>query len=84
MRPARTARPCSPPATASRCASPTSSAPSTVAFPAVSAGVYGWPMDDAARIAVGTVRDTPTSVREVRFVLFGDEAFDAFRRAHEA
>ncbi len=56
----------------------------TVAFPAVSAGVYGWPMDDAARIAVGTVRDTPTSVREVRFVLFGDEAFDAFHRAHDA
>src|SRR4051794_15582966 len=29
----------------------------TVAFPAVSAGVYGWPLDDAARIAVGTVRE---------------------------
>ncbi|MGC5566766.1 O-acetyl-ADP-ribose deacetylase [Streptomyces sp. FR-108] len=50
----------------------------TVAFPAVSAGIYGWPMDDAARIAVGTVRDTRTSVAEVRFVLFDEAAYDAF------
>ncbi|NMH96963.1 O-acetyl-ADP-ribose deacetylase [Pseudonocardia acidicola] len=54
----------------------------TVAFPAVSAGVYGWPLDDAARIAVQTVRATPTSVREARFVLFNPEAEDAFARAH--
>jgi O-acetyl-ADP-ribose deacetylase (regulator of RNase III) len=52
-----------------------------VAFPAVSAGVYGWPLDDAARIAVGTVHQTPTSVREARFVLFSAEVHDAFRRA---
>jgi O-acetyl-ADP-ribose deacetylase len=51
----------------------------TVAFPAVSAGVYGWPLDDAARIAVRTVREHPaSSVREVRFVLFGPEAYAAF------
>ncbi|ALE73075.1 macro domain-containing protein [Pseudonocardia sp. EC080610-09] len=53
----------------------------TVAFPAVSAGVYGWPIDDAARIAVATARDTPTSVRQVRFVLFGDDVLQAFRVA---
>ena len=53
----------------------------TVAFPAVSAGVYGWPMDDAARIAVETVRETPSSIEEARFVLFGDEAYDAFTAA---
>jgi O-acetyl-ADP-ribose deacetylase len=53
----------------------------TVAFPAISAGVYGWPMDDAARIAVETVRGADTAVREVRFVLFSDEAYDAFTRA---
>src|SRR3954470_20690437 len=53
----------------------------TVAFPAVSAGVYGWPMDDAARIAVTTVRETESSVSEARFVLFSDEAYDAFARA---
>jgi O-acetyl-ADP-ribose deacetylase len=50
----------------------------SVAFPAVSAGVYGWPMDDAARIAVETVRATDTDVALVRFVLFGDDAYRAF------
>jgi O-acetyl-ADP-ribose deacetylase (regulator of RNase III) len=50
----------------------------TVAFPAVSTGVYHWPMDDAARIAVETVRGTATSVTEVRFVLFDDRAYRAF------
>ncbi|MDL5157801.1 O-acetyl-ADP-ribose deacetylase [Actinomycetospora termitidis] len=55
----------------------------TVAFPAISAGVYGWPMDDAARIAVQTAATTRTAVEEVRFVLFGDEAYQAFTRAAE-
>ncbi|MEU9883039.1 O-acetyl-ADP-ribose deacetylase [Streptomyces phaeochromogenes] len=50
----------------------------TVAFPAVSAGIYGWPMDDAARIAVETVRDTETAVTEARFVLFDERAYEAF------
>ncbi|MFJ8310318.1 MULTISPECIES: O-acetyl-ADP-ribose deacetylase [unclassified Streptomyces] len=52
----------------------------TVAFPAVSAGVYGWPMEDAARIAVETVRAAETSVEEVRFVLFDEAAYEAFAR----
>ncbi|MEV0178835.1 O-acetyl-ADP-ribose deacetylase [Streptomyces sp. NPDC050625] len=50
----------------------------TVAFPAISTGVYRWPMDDAARIAVEAVRDTPTDVEEVRFVLFDDRAYEVF------
>ncbi|MEU4701689.1 O-acetyl-ADP-ribose deacetylase [Nonomuraea dietziae] len=53
----------------------------TVAFPAISAGIYGWPMDDAARVAVTTVRAASTSVEEVRFVLFGADALAAFERA---
>lgn len=54
----------------------------TVAFPAISAGVYGWPMDGAARIAVETVRaHRPTTLREARFVLFGPEAYTAFTSA---
>jgi O-acetyl-ADP-ribose deacetylase (regulator of RNase III) len=53
----------------------------TVAFPAVSAGVYGWPLDSAARIAVGTVRGAKTDVADVRFVLFGQDVYDAFARA---
>lgn len=52
----------------------------TVAFPAVSTGVYRWPMEDAARIAVETVRNTPTAVEEVRFVLFDERAYEAFAR----
>ncbi|MFI5820740.1 O-acetyl-ADP-ribose deacetylase [Streptomyces rishiriensis] len=52
----------------------------TVAFPAVSAGVYGWPMDDAARIAVETVRAAQTDVEEIRFVLFDERAYEAFAR----
>jgi len=50
----------------------------TVAFPAISTGVYGWPMDDGARIAVQTVREADTAVSEVRFVLFGSDAYEAF------
>ncbi|MGV4984608.1 O-acetyl-ADP-ribose deacetylase [Streptomyces sp. NRAIS4] len=52
----------------------------TVAFPAVSTGVYRWPMQDAARIAVETVRNAATAVEEVRFVLFDQGAYDAFAR----
>jgi O-acetyl-ADP-ribose deacetylase len=54
----------------------------TVAFPAISAGVYGWPLDDAARQAVDGVRSVVLEhVREVRFVLFGDDALVAFEAA---
>ncbi|MGW0911371.1 O-acetyl-ADP-ribose deacetylase [Streptomyces sp. NPDC002784] len=50
----------------------------TVAFPAISTGVYRWPMADAARIAVETVRTTPTEVEEVTFVLFDERAYETF------
>ncbi|WP_033240153.1 O-acetyl-ADP-ribose deacetylase [Streptomyces albidoflavus] len=50
----------------------------TVAFPAISTGVYRWPLEDAARIATETVRATQTSVEEVRFVLFDDRAHEVF------
>jgi O-acetyl-ADP-ribose deacetylase (regulator of RNase III) len=50
----------------------------TVAFPAVSTGVYGWPLDDGARIAVRTVRATDTAVEHVTFVLFDERAYEAF------
>ncbi|MEU5410251.1 O-acetyl-ADP-ribose deacetylase [Nocardia asteroides] len=53
----------------------------TVAFPAISTGIYGWPMDDGARIAVATVRATGTAVELVRFVLFDDRALTAFTAA---
>jgi len=53
----------------------------TIAFPAVSAGIYGWPMPSAADIAVRTVFETATKVGEARFVLFSDDAYDEFSRA---
>ena len=51
----------------------------TVAFPAISCGVYGYPIADAARVAVDAVEGHELDV--VRFVLFGDETFDAFAAA---
>ncbi|MGW7289581.1 O-acetyl-ADP-ribose deacetylase [Streptomyces sp. NPDC054847] len=54
----------------------------TVAFPAISTGVYGWPMDDGARIAVRTVLEAAAApVEEVWFVLFDDSAYAAFESA---
>ncbi|WP_448626721.1 O-acetyl-ADP-ribose deacetylase [Geodermatophilus sp. URMC 64] len=54
----------------------------TVAFPAISAGVYGWPLDDAARQAVAAVRSASVDhVTEVRFVLSSAGALAAFEAA---
>ncbi|MGX1090266.1 O-acetyl-ADP-ribose deacetylase (regulator of RNase III) [Streptomyces albogriseolus] len=53
----------------------------TVAFPAISTGVYRWPLDDASRIAVETVRATDTAVEEITFVLFDERAYKAFAAA---
>lgn len=53
----------------------------TVAFPLVSAGIYGWPLDDAIRCAVGTLRGTPTEVEEARLVAFGRSTYDAILAA---
>ena len=53
----------------------------TIAFPAVSAGLYGWPPDDAARIAVTTVHaatEHPT-LTEARFVLFTPDMYQQFQ-----
>jgi O-acetyl-ADP-ribose deacetylase (regulator of RNase III) len=53
----------------------------TVAFPAISTGVYGYPLEEAAPVAIGAVRDANTDVDEVRFVLFRRDAHEAFERA---
>ena len=55
----------------------------SVAFPAVSAGIYGWDADDVASVAVEAVRRWATShegasVRHVRFVLFSEQLLAAF------
>ena len=56
----------------------------SVAFPAISTGAYGYPIEEAAPVALRAVRDAlaaAPSIRLVRFVLFGDEALRAFEKA---
>jgi O-acetyl-ADP-ribose deacetylase (regulator of RNase III) len=56
----------------------------SVAFPAISTGVYGFPLDRATDIAVATVREflaTEASIDRVVFCVFGPEAEAAYRRA---
>ena len=48
----------------------------SVAFPLVSAGVYGWPRQDAIAAAVDTLRATPTSVESAVLVAFGRSTYD--------
>jgi len=51
----------------------------SVAFPAISCGIYGYPPELAAPVALGAVRGHGLDV--VRFVLFGDDTYEAFARA---
>jgi len=55
----------------------------TVAFPAISTGVYGYPVALAAEVALGTTHEELEKhprIDEVRFVLFSDEHFRAFQQ----
>jgi O-acetyl-ADP-ribose deacetylase (regulator of RNase III) len=56
----------------------------TVAFPSISTGAYGYPLEEAAPIALKTVIDYlkgHPDIQLVRFVLFGKEAYQAYARA---
>jgi len=55
----------------------------TVAFPLISAGAYGWPLEDAVRQVLAGMRSAETRVVEARLVLFGREAFERARRVQE-
>jgi len=60
---------------------------SSVAFPAISTGAFGYPLDEAARIAVGTILDAAPSldsVELIRFVLFDARALSAHEEALSA
>ncbi len=54
---------------------------SSVAFPAISTGVFGYPVELAAPVAIDAVRDADTRVEVVRFVLFDEGTRSAFERA---
>lgn len=56
----------------------------SVAFPSISTGVYGYPLEEAAPIALGTVREFLKGhpvIRKVRFVLFDSKTFAAYQKA---
>lgn len=56
----------------------------SIAFPAISCGIYGYPLPDAARIAISTVAEflkTTPSIGQVTFACFGHEVLDAFQAA---
>jgi len=57
----------------------------SVSFPSISTGAYRYPLDEAAKIALGTAvsffKESQTSLREVVFVLYDDRAYQAYRRA---
>jgi O-acetyl-ADP-ribose deacetylase (regulator of RNase III) len=55
----------------------------TIAFPAISCGAYGYPVPDAAQIALKAARDflaTEDSIDKVIFVLWGEDIYDAYRQ----
>jgi O-acetyl-ADP-ribose deacetylase len=56
----------------------------TLAFPSISTGIYGYPLELAAPIALRTVIEhikKPTCLKQVTFVLFGNRAYQAFEQA---
>jgi len=52
----------------------------SIAFPAISTGVYGYPAGEAAGVAVATLRATPTKVGLARLVAFDDNTFSIYER----
>ncbi|GAA2195870.1 O-acetyl-ADP-ribose deacetylase [Micromonospora lupini] len=56
----------------------------TVAFPLISAGIYGWPVDDAVRQALSVLRSAaPATVTEARLVLFGADTHATARQVFD-
>ena len=55
----------------------------TIAFPAISCGAYGYPIADAAKVALKAVRDflaTDDNIDKVTFILWGEDVYDAYRQ----
>ena len=56
----------------------------SVAFPAISTGIYGYPPEEAAEIAISTLRSTPTEVELARLVAFDQRTYELYQRLLEA
>jgi O-acetyl-ADP-ribose deacetylase (regulator of RNase III) len=54
----------------------------TIAFPSISTGAFGYPVDEAAPIAIAAVLGAPPVLDEARFVLFSPDDKQAYERAH--
>jgi len=54
----------------------------SIAFPAISCGVYGYPLDEAAAVSAKVVLERDWALDEVRFVLFSDDVFAAWKHAY--
>jgi O-acetyl-ADP-ribose deacetylase len=52
----------------------------TIAFPLISSGVFGWPLEDAIHQALTAMRGAQTAVEQARLVLFGQPTYEAARR----
>jgi O-acetyl-ADP-ribose deacetylase len=55
----------------------------TIAFPAISCGAYGYPIEEAAQIALKTTREflaLSDQIEKVIFVVWGEDVYDAYRR----
>ncbi|PRY91995.1 macro domain-containing protein [Marinilabilia salmonicolor] len=56
----------------------------SIAFPAISTGIFGYPAEDAAHVALKTIIDTIpnlTNIRTIRVVLFGQDDFEIWKKA---
>lgn len=56
----------------------------SIAFPAISCGVYGYPLDEAAAVSIEVIREQDWDLDEIRFVLFSDRVFAAWTGAYRA
>ncbi len=56
----------------------------SIAFPAISTGIYGYPVGEAAEVAIRAVTTASSNLREVRFVLFDSRTYDCYTRAAHA